>query len=583
MKRHLSDISGLNTSREEEPTTKEANPSSSLCAKGCSRPREEGSDFCCTRCENAKENTDRSKPTTHRRHCNKRYAAFFKSKNYYKKKEFKGEAESDVTSSLPTLTSSDYGFEEDDNDWNSKNQMRNLVEAIKEKDEWEKKIENEEIVTKWRKEATKKSMKVGDFESAITMLKQMRDKTLLTTGDIDYSKVPTPPSTLVLEDPNLIDLHLHQQLITYVTKHLEPKREEDKDWHPDTKEMVLDLVHPSLFCYIHGVSPVSIGEEQFEKAFGSNKKELEEAIRSMSYEWMRMKDVKEQIVSNSRYQWLPSEVKILTTEGKVKAQFESYINNLDKGKHKPLYEIIERVFAAFVPMFEKILDSPLPHNCQVIVKLANIHLDAHAKKSEYKGGVWHIEGLPHEHIIASGIFYYDVVNVKNSYLEFRTKLEEDDIAYEQDDHIGVWKEYQMTNGDPLNRHQGAVHTVHGKCVVFPNNLQHRVTRFELKDKQANGGKGHRKILVFFLIDPQHRILSTKDVPIQQQHLIGQTVHACLDSVLNRDVANIIMEYVPTLTLEEAKQHRSKLMFGRKFYVNGVNDQVYEREFSLCEH
>eukprot|EP00966_Prymnesium_polylepis_P127374 2946053-Prymnesium_polylepis.1 len=28
-----------------------------------------------------------------------------------------------------------------------------------------------------------------------------------------------------------------------------------KDWHPGSNEQVLDLVHPSLFCYEQGVTP----------------------------------------------------------------------------------------------------------------------------------------------------------------------------------------------------------------------------------------------------------------------------------------------------------------------------------------
>lgn len=48
----------------------------------------------------------------------------------------------------------------------------------------------------------------------------------------------------------------------------------------------------------------------------------------------------------------------------------------------------------------------------MIVKLANIMLTP--EKPTYSGGVWHVEGMNNEHIVASGIYYYDSENI--SYL-----------------------------------------------------------------------------------------------------------------------------------------------------------------------
>lgn len=38
-----------------------------------------------------------------------------------------------------------------------------------------------------------------------------------------------------------------------------------------------------------------------------------------------------------------------------------------------------------------------------------------------------------------------------------------------------------------------------------------------------------------------------------------------------------------MTLEQAKAYREQLMQERKFFVDEHNEQLYEREFSLCEH
>jgi len=84
-----------------------------------------------------------------------------------------------------------------------------------------------------------------------------------------------------------------------------------------------------------------------------------------------------------------------------------------------------------------------------------------------------------------------------------------------------------------------------RCIVFPNFYQHRVAPFQLKNPNEIG---QRKILIFFLVDPSIRILSTANVPPQQ-----------------------------------AKEHRKKLKFEGNFFIKQNNELFFERPFSLCEH
>ncbi|RHY12986.1 hypothetical protein DYB25_008869 [Aphanomyces astaci] len=73
---------------------------------------------------------------------------------------------------------------------------------------------------------------------------------------------------------------------------------------------------------------------------------------------------------------------------------------------------------------------------QVIVKIAFIELTPH--KSTYPGGSWHVEGMIHESIAASGILYYDYDNVTPSKLWFRHAFEPDyEFEYEQDEHTAI--------------------------------------------------------------------------------------------------------------------------------------------------
>ncbi|CAF4827612.1 unnamed protein product, partial [Rotaria sp. Silwood2] len=152
-------------------------------------------------------------------------------------------------------------------------------------------------------------------------------------------------------------------------------------------------------------------------------------------------------------------------DGKVK--IESYINNLHPTENKDLYELIEEIFETLIPLFNKVLtnlidnqtkqnriivdpyswyDNSNSYNAfgnrpiklpdvgefqmpsstsskmsnidlrgrklQVIVKLANIVLTPDNPK--YPGGVWHVEGMENEHIVATGIFYYFNSNITQS-------------------------------------------------------------------------------------------------------------------------------------------------------------------------
>lgn len=53
----------------------------------------------------------------------------------------------------------------------------------------------------------------------------------------------------------------------------------------------------------------------------------------------------------------------------------------------------------------------------------------------------------------------------------------------------------------------------GRLLSFPNILQHCVSPFSLADRSK---PGHRKILAFFLVDPNMRIISTANVPPQRE-------------------------------------------------------------------
>jgi hypothetical protein len=81
------------------------------------------------------------------------------------------------------------------------------------------------------------------------------------------------------------------------------------DYHPDLNEIVHDLVHPGLYSYVKGVTPV----QAFNECIPT---ELQEDVK---------KDFWGQQYEDSVYQWLPTYLSILQ-DGKCIIQ--DYINNL---------------------------------------------------------------------------------------------------------------------------------------------------------------------------------------------------------------------------------------------------------------
>jgi hypothetical protein len=300
--------------------------------------------------------------------------------------------------------------------------------------------------------------------------------------------------------------------------------QEPIDWHPGSDNKVRDLIHPSMYCYVRGTS---IHNNKFIDA---------------------------PCPENIRYQWLPSK---FTIDHGGKVRVSSYVNNLKPEKYPEFIPMIEQVFEQFVPRLEFILRKPLrSSDLQVIVKVGSINLDT--TKPNYQGGSWHVEGMPYEHIAATCIHYVDVENITDSFLEFRkpTIVNEENIDYPQSDAKFTTHHYGIEPGSHhdgiMNRYLGLIRCHECASVIFPNNIQHRVKEFSLK---PGASSSLRTILAFFVIDPNERIVSTEDIPPQQS----------------------------IFTLEDANLHRQRLMFHRKFFVDQLNNDIFERPFSLCEH
>ncbi|KAH9842496.1 uncharacterized protein C8Q71DRAFT_205298 [Rhodofomes roseus] len=215
---------------------------------------------------------------------------------------------------------------------------------------------------------------------------------------------------------------------------------------------------------------------------------------------------------------------------------------------------------------------------QVIVKLANIMLTP--DKPEYAGGTWHVEGMDNEAIVSTFIYYYDTENITESTLSFRNAVNEPRY-HEQWDIYCMQHLYGILQFEKCVQVVGQVVTKQDRCIAFPNLYQHLVSPFRLADPTK---PGHRKILVFFLVDPNITVPSASSVAPQQESWIRRTVEDTnMWWRLPTELQEMIWERLDPMTDEQAKKYREELMQERTLIVQMVDNQRFGRGFNLCEH
>jgi hypothetical protein len=86
--------------------------------------------------------------------------------------------------------------------------------------------------------------------------------------------------------------------------------------------------------------------------------------------------------------------------------------------------------------------------------------------------------------------------------------------YSRDEYCGLERVYgtEMQADCDAVQELPAVITREGRLLAFSNVFQHALSPYELVDKTR---KGHRKIIVLWLVNPQKRIISTANIPPQE--------------------------------------------------------------------
>jgi hypothetical protein len=178
------------------------------------------------------------------------------------------------------------------------------------------------------------------FEDDIVLLLKevdaLADHLGLTKGDPQNLCINPIGIHGVFYSDRLIPESLHS-LLTIQAEPLETYARSHNQWHPNSDEQVLDLVHPSNYCLVFGRTGYSLNPDAIfpEHTFLFESDDSSDGV-------------------SSKYQWLPSTVHV---NDAGQAAFKSRINNLDQQQYPEMYNTIAKVFELMLPLFEKAMGS----------------------------------------------------------------------------------------------------------------------------------------------------------------------------------------------------------------------------------
>lgn len=375
----------------------------------------------------------------------------------------------------------------------------------------------------------------------------------MTQNLIDLAEASWRPDGVIVEASKVSD-YIHDQLSW--------RENDEPDYHPGSNNTVRNIVHPSLYAHVRPDAENIAEDHPVLDRFGRP-------------------------FELSKYQWLPAEVDV---DKNLKGKFVSPINNFTQDSM-----LLEPALNEAIPLLQKAYEyvknyhpwdehsderdpGEYPHQT---VSFAGKRLQIITKIVEYDlsdcdfEGVWHVEGMSHEHIVATAVLtLYRGSEVLGGELNFKRAPTEEEASYFAQrvnssnlDEVG--SKLVATGSWPLGR----VKTERHDWVVFPNSHIHRLSKLTTWDRYRAERDGQpppqkepvtgrnrwrswslsakRRVLVFWLVDPAERITSTQDIPNPQANM----------------------------TLEQAKVNRLELMAERKLHKEKLN----LRAVSLCEH
>ena len=204
-------------------------------------------------------------------------------------------------------------------------------------------------------------------------LMQVFDELMFYADGMGALDFPIEPSYIGVYKSDLAVSEREKQALRDAVRRLEEVPDHLKDWHPNSDEKVLDLVHPSMWPLIVGRTrdmPSETVDLHSMLRYAGAGTVIEEADPRMRLEhefWELVAWNKADMyidhpmpeVFSKRYQWLPAEVEISRSAGSMRARFASYVNNLHPELHRPAYAAIESILARCVLLWDRVLADSL--------------------------------------------------------------------------------------------------------------------------------------------------------------------------------------------------------------------------------
>ncbi|KAJ6783610.1 hypothetical protein PWT90_05286 [Aphanocladium album] len=265
--------------------------------------------------------------------------------------------------------------------------MMMLMDQITDKPNWHEKVFDEEIVAKWRKEAAEHPeeslyKRIIDGKEYYDMMDEsdrhmnkrlVQPSKIITTKAFEFciqelrnkakyfrdtGIVPTLDSSnySVVKSDTLFSDQLRAEL-SKAFDSLRVDQADNVDWHPNSNDMVQDLVHPSMYPFIYGKTPFmneeQVGLQRAIELVGQGK-----PISSPKTDGERNQScfVSPQYWSEI-FQWLPSNVSF---QDDKTVKISSYVNNLHPVKYQGIYQTIEKAIQTAIPLWDQCLKE---HRC----------------------------------------------------------------------------------------------------------------------------------------------------------------------------------------------------------------------------
>lgn len=211
--------------------------------------------------------------------------------------------------------------------------------AIRDHHSWWNKVNSDGIVSRWREEACPNN---NEEETAVFnyVLAEIRWLAATFPGPAHPAAADITFAIVDLPSALLLRLMAGTERIRSTSK---------RDVHPGSDGLVIDLIHPSMYAYEQGVTPV-LGDATVHQAPG-----WDTFLGSSAARPETPPDSVDAIICNGDgLAWLPSEVAVADDE--KSCSINSYINSLHPHVHEGMYKAIGDLFVYVLPLFEETLN-----------------------------------------------------------------------------------------------------------------------------------------------------------------------------------------------------------------------------------